>query len=115
MSNTQENRVKAISGFLAEAKNRLTPHNVFLSADIFGYVCWNLNDTWIGQKLEDLVSNLDYLSPMLYPSGFRYGIPGHRIPVANAQEIVYRSLKRAQERTQLALTRLAASGIRDYA
>jgi hypothetical protein len=117
MPNTQENRVKAISGFLAEAKNRLTPHNVFLAADIFGYVCWNLNDTWIGQKLEDLVSNLDYLSPMLYPSGFRYGIPGYRNPVVNSQEIVYRSLKRAQERTQLAPTRFRPwlQAFRDYA
>jgi hypothetical protein len=117
MPNTQDNRVKAISGFLAEAKNRLTPHNVFLSADIFGYVCWNLNDTWIGQKLEDLVSNLDYLSPMLYPSGFQYGIPGYRIPVANPHEIVYRSLKRAQERTQLAPTRFRPwlQAFRDYA
>jgi hypothetical protein len=117
MPNTQENRVKAISGFLAEAKNRLTPHNVFLAADIFGYVCWNLNDTWIGQKLEDLVSNLDYLSPMLYPSGFQYGIPGYRIPVVNPQEIVYRSLKRAQERTQLAPTRFRPwlQAFRDYA
>jgi hypothetical protein len=115
--NTQENRVKAISGFLGEAKNRLTPYNVFLAADIFGYVCWNLNDTWIGQKLEDLVSNLDYLSPMLYPSGFQFGIPGYRIPVANPQEIVYRSLKNAQERTQLASTRFRPwlQAFRDYA
>jgi hypothetical protein len=117
MDNTQENRVKAISGFLSEAKNRLTPHNVFLAADIFGYVCWNHNDTWIGQKLEDLVSHLDYLSPMLYPSGFRYGIPGYRIPVANTYEIVYRTLKRAQERTQLAPTRFRPwlQAFRDYA
>jgi hypothetical protein len=117
MPSTQENRVKAISGFLAEAKNRLTPHNVFLAADIFGYVCWNLNDTWIGQRLEDLVSSLDYLSPMLYPSGFQHGIPGYRIPVANPQEIVYRSLKRAQERTQLAPTRFRPwlQAFRDYA
>ena len=117
MPNTQENRVKAISGFLSEARNRLTPHNVFLSADIFGYVCWNLNDTWIGQRLEDLVSHLDYLSPMLYPSGFRFGIPGYRNPVANPHEIVYRTLKRAQERTQLAPTRFRPwlQAFRDYA
>jgi len=117
MPNTQENRVKAISGFLSEARNRLAPHNVFLAADIFGYVCWNLNDTWIGQKLEALVSNLDYLSPMLYPSGFRFGIPGYRIPVANPHEIVYRTLKRAQERTQLAPTRFRPwlQAFRDYA
>lgn len=117
MPNTQENRVKAISGFLAEAKSRLTPYNVFVAADIFGYVCWNLNDTWIGQKLEDLIPNLDYLSPMLYPSGFRYGIPGYRVPVANPHEIVYRTLKRAQERTQLTPTRFRPwlQAFRDYA
>jgi hypothetical protein len=101
MPNTGENRVKAVSGFLIEARRRLTPYNVFLSADIFGYVCWNLNDTNIGQRLEDLAPHVDYICPMLYPSGFQYGIPGYRIPVANPYEIVYLSLKRAQERTHL--------------
>ena len=96
MPNTEENRVKAISGFLMEAKSRLIPYNIFLSADIFGYVCWNLNDTKIGQRLEDLVTHLDYVCPMLYPSGFQYGIPGYRNPVASPYEIVYRSLKPAQ-------------------
>jgi hypothetical protein len=54
---------------------------------------------------------------MLYPSGFRYGIPGYRIPVANPHEIVYRTLKRAQERTQLAPTRFRPwlQAFRDYA
>src|SRR5208282_2477206 len=42
MPNTEENRIKALSGFLSEAKKRLMPYNVFLAADIFGYVCWNL-------------------------------------------------------------------------
>ena len=101
MANTEENRVKAITGFLAEARRRLIPFNVFVSADIFGYVCWNLNDTNIGQRLEDLAPHVDYLCPMLYPSGFQYGIPGYRIPVANPYQIVYLSLKRAQERTKL--------------
>ena len=47
----------------------------------------------------------------------RYGIPGYRIPVANPHEIVYRSLKRAQERTQLAPTRFRPwlQAFRDYA
>jgi len=115
--NTEENRVKAISGFLMEAKKRLKPYNVFLSADIFGYVCWNFNDTLIGQKLEELITHLDYLSPMLYPSGFQYGIPGYRIPVANPYEIVYLSLKRAQERSHLSSVRFRPwlQAFRDYA
>jgi len=117
MPNTEENRVKAISGFLMEAKKRLKPYNVFLSADIFGYVCWNLNDTFIGQKLEELIAHLDYLSPMLYPSGFQYGIPGYRMPVANPYEIVYLSLKRAQERSYLSSVRFRPwlQAFRDYA
>jgi hypothetical protein len=117
MPNTEENRVNAISGFLVEARRRLIPNNIFLSADIFGYVCWNLNDTRIGQRLEDLVSHLDYVCPMLYPSGFQYGIPGYRNPVANPYEIIYLSLKRAQERTNLPSHRFRPwlQAFRDYA
>ncbi|MBI5968494.1 MAG: putative glycoside hydrolase [Deltaproteobacteria bacterium] len=117
MANTEENRVRAISGFLMEAKQRLIPYNVFLAADIFGYVCWNFNDTFVGQRLDALVPHLDYLSPMLYPSGFQYGIPGYRIPVENPYEIVYLSLKRAQERTNLPAIRFRPwlQAFRDYA
>jgi hypothetical protein len=115
--NTEENRVAAISGFLAEAKKRLAPYNVFLDADIFGYVCWNLNDTKIGQKLENLAGTLDYLCPMLYPSGFRYGIPGYRNPVDHPYEMVYLSLKKAAERTHLPPVRFRPwlQAFRDYA
>ncbi len=116
MPNTEENRVQAISEFLREAKRRLMPHNVFIAADIFGYVLWNLNDTFIGQRLDALVPHLDYLSPMLYPSGFRFGIPGFRNPVENPHEIVYRTLKKAQERTQLPSIRFRPwlQAFRDY-
>jgi hypothetical protein len=117
MPNTEENRVKAITGFLTEARKRLVPYNLFLAADIFGYVCWNFNDTTIGQRLEDLAPLVDYLSPMLYPSGFQYGIPGYRIPVAHPREIVYLSLKRAKERTHLLSIRFRPwlQAFRDYA
>ena len=117
MANTEENRVKAISGFLQEAHDRLLPYNVFLAADIFGYICWNLNDTNIGQKLEALAPAVDYLSPMLYPSGYHKGIPGYPNPMANPYEIVYLSLKKAQERTNLPPIRFRPwlQAFRDYA
>lgn len=115
--NHEENRVRAISGFLEEARNRLKPYNVFVAADIFGYVCWNPNDTNIGQRLDALSTRVDYLSPMLYPSGFQYGIPGYRNPVAHPHEIVYLTLKRAQERTALPPIRFRPwlQAFRDYA
>lgn len=117
MPSTEENRTKAISEFLSEAKRRLIPYNVFLSADIFGYVAWNLDDTQIGQRLQDVAPILDYMSPMLYPSGFKWGIPGYKNPVANSYQIVYLTLKKAGERTNLPPSHFRPwlQAFRDYA
>jgi hypothetical protein len=115
--NTLANRVSAIDEFLDQARQALTPYNVFLAADIFGYVNWNLDDTQIGQQLEEFGSRVDYISPMLYPSGYQFGIPGYRNPVAHPYEIVYLSLKRARERTGLDPVRFRPwlQAFRDYA
>jgi hypothetical protein len=113
---TRESRTRAIDGFLAAARRRLVRFNVFLAADIFGYVCWNRNDTMIGQRIEDLPAHLDLISPMLYPSSFQFGIPGYRNPVAHPYEIVYLSLEQARRRTGLAPTRFRPwlQAFRDY-
>ncbi len=115
--NTEEYRVKSISGFLAAARQRLTPYNVFISADIFGYVSWNANDTFIGQRLDSVAPHVDYLAPMLYPSGFQFGIPGYRNPVANSYELISLTLKRAAERSQLPAVRFRPwlQSFKDYA
>lgn len=115
--NTEENRVAAISGLLSATRKKLEPYNVFLSADIFGYVSWNLNDTEIGQRIVDVMQHVDYASPMLYPSGFQFGIPGYRDPVVNSHEIVYRSLERARIRANVDAVRFRPwlQAFRDYA
>jgi hypothetical protein len=98
---TQAGRVAGITRFLTEARERLLPYNTYLAADIFGYVCWNPNDTGIGQQLEEVAPVVDYLSPMLYPSGFQFGIPGWRNPVQHPYEIVLQSLQSAQRRLKI--------------
>ncbi|MFC0397330.1 putative glycoside hydrolase [Paraburkholderia rhizosphaerae] len=115
--NTRANRTAAITGFLAAARERLTQYNVFVSADIFGYVCWNLDDTAIGQQIEQLGAPLDYISPMLYPSGFTWGLPGCTKPTADPGQIVRRSLAEAQKRTGLPGVRFRPwlQAFRDYA
>ncbi|KQV59559.1 GTP-binding protein [Pelomonas sp. Root1217] len=114
---TQERRIAAIGDFLDAARRRLARYNVFIAADVFGYVAWNRDDTHIGQHLESIMPHVDYLSPMLYPSGFTFGIPGHRDPVAAPYEIVHHSLQRALERTGLPGMRLRPwlQAFRDYA
>jgi len=110
-------RTAAIAGFLAEARRQLAPYNVYLGADIFGYVCWNEGDTGIGQSLEAIATNVDYLSPMLYPSGFQFGIPGVRNPVANSYAIVRQSLAEARTRLKVSPKRFRPwlQAFRDYA
>ncbi len=110
-------RVQAITGFLREARRRLARYNVFTAVDIFGYVCWNRDDTGIGQRIEDLATAVDYISPMLYPSSFQFGIPGYRNPVANPYEIVRLSLDQAKARTAGAPARYRPwiQGFTDYA
>jgi len=117
LPNTRGNRTAAIVGFLQAARARLAPYNVFVSADIFGYVCWNLDDTAIGQQIEVLGAPLDYISPMLYPSGFTWGLPGCTDPVADPGQIVRRSLAEAVQRTRLPGVRFRPwlQAFRDYA
>jgi len=116
-ANTEKNRVNAISGFLQEARKRLIPYNVFLAADIFGYVAWNQNDTYIGQRLDSIAASVDYLALMLYPSGFQFGIPGYTNPVEHPYEIIFRTLEKAQQRTGIPAVRFRPwlQGFRDYA
>ena len=42
---TDDSRSKTITAFLSEAREKLIPYNVFLAADVFGYICWNKGDT----------------------------------------------------------------------
>lgn len=114
---TETARIEGIDRFLAEAHEQLIPFNVFLAVDIFGYVCWNTNDTGIGQQLEHIAKLVDYLSPMVYPSGFKYGIPGCKEPVSHSYDIVHDTLDNARKRAQISPKRFRPwlQAFRDYA
>jgi hypothetical protein len=115
--NTSATRLPAISAFLAKARRELGPIGVFLAADLFGYTAFNPNDTDIGQRIEELSVHLDYLCPMLYPSGYHLGIPGYRNPVEHPYEIVRESVRLIRQRSQnsAAVVRPWLQDFRDYA
>jgi hypothetical protein len=72
---------------------------------------------WKTAPFHGALKHVDYLSPMLYPSGFSFGIPGHRDPLAAPYDIVQRSLQRAPDRTGLPGVRFRPwpQAFRDYA
>ena len=98
--NSSATRLPAIAGFLAKARRELGPTGVFLAADVFGYTAFNANDTDIGQRVEELAPHLDYICPMVYPSGYHLGIPGYRNPVRNPYEVVRESVRLIRQRSQ---------------
>ncbi len=97
--NSKETRLPAVAAFLGRARQELAPLGVFVAADVFGYTAFNENDTDIGQRIEELAPHLDYICPMVYPSGYHVGIPGFRNPVENAFEVVHQSVKLIRKRS----------------
>lgn len=65
-------RYEIVREFLAYARKQM-PDDV-LSADVFGIICESRADTeGIGQYLEKLGKDVDFLSPMVYPSHYAFG------------------------------------------
>jgi hypothetical protein len=115
--NNSTTRLPAIAAFLAKARRELGPSGAFLGADIFGYTAFNANDTDIGQRIEEMSVHLDYLCPMVYPSGYHLGIPGFRNPVQHPYEIVKESVRLTRQRSQnpAAQVRPWLQDFKDYA
>ena len=114
--NNSQTRLPTIAAFLAKARRELGPTGAFLAVDVFGYTAFNDNDTDIGQRVEELSVHLDYICPMVYPSGYHLGIPGVRNPVAQPYEIVKESVRLTRKRSASpVVVRPWLQDFRDYA
>jgi len=115
--NNKATRLPAIAGFLELARRELGPLGVFVAADVFGYTAFNENDTDIGQRIEELAPHLDYICPMVYPSGYHVGIPGFRNPVQNSYAVVRESVRLIRQRAAHTPARVRPwlQDFRDYA
>ena len=85
--------------FLTYAKTELESYNVFLAADVFGLTTLTLDDMGMGQKYEKVITQVDYICPMVYPSHYGPGNYGFKNPNAYPYEIVKRSLLDAQKKS----------------
>jgi hypothetical protein len=114
---TRATRLPAVASFLERARRELAPLGVFVAADIFGYTAFNENDTDIGQRIEELAPHVDFICPMVYPSGYHLGIPGYRNPVTHPYQVVFESVRLIRKRTAPYLVRVRPwlQDFRDYA
>ena len=96
--NTYENRIKNINSFLRTAKEEINNLGCFVSADVFGYILTDRFDGGIGQNLETIIENVDFLSPMVYPSHYSKGSFGYQNPNRNPYGVITSALDDALER-----------------
>lgn len=89
-----------IAAFLAYATERLHGRGVEVSADVFGLTSTAQDDMGIGQVIEKVAAEVDYISPMVYPSHYGPGNYGLADPDAHPYETVYKSLSDAVYRTE---------------
>jgi hypothetical protein len=84
---------EAIHKFLHRANLRAHKYGVKVSADVFGMVGSSDDDMGIGQKWDSIASEVDVISPMIYPSHYSEGMWGIDHPDLRPGAIITRALK----------------------
>lgn len=88
-----KSKAELISDFLKTAVNNLHDRGVYVSADVFGLTTTSMDDMGIGQDWNRITQEVDFISPMIYPSHYSNGMYGLIHPDLNPYEIVKQSLK----------------------
>jgi hypothetical protein len=111
---TEKSRVHAIETFLDSAKDRLRKYGVFISVDTYGNICWSKDDNNIGQTVKSFAKHVDYLAPMLYPSGFSSGSFYFKYPAKHPYVVIYRSIENIKDRIDTKRVRPWLQHFKDY-
>lgn len=91
-------RWENIREFILWSRRELARYDAPVSADIFGVMTNVDNDMGIGQLWEEVIQAADQVHPMVYPSHYRAGYYGFRLPDANPYEVVRLALEDGTQR-----------------
>jgi hypothetical protein len=89
---------RSIVSFLAEARAALDPTGAFLGASVFGIAAFRPEE--VAQDVRRMARNVDYIAPLVYPSGWAPGSFGVSDPARSPGEITRKALDRFQEQVQ---------------
>ncbi len=107
-------RVEAINAFAAEASAALHLAGVAISFDTFGVVSTAGNDQGIGQSVPGVAPHLDYVSPMVYPSGWGPGSFGYEYPPEHPGPVVWQNVQATVELIEDDVTALVRPWLQDF-
>ncbi|WP_256974684.1 putative glycoside hydrolase [Salinicoccus roseus] len=83
-----QQRVDAVTDFVAYAKEALRPYDVDVSVDIFGYAATQEEAPGIGQNFSRISENVDVISSMIYPSHWGDGYFGAEKPDLDPYRVI---------------------------
>lgn len=86
-------RNAAMAKFFSFLSDQLKDEPAYISLDFFGLVMENHTGMSIGQKLDGAVANVDFISPMMYPSHYAKGHLGLVNPAANPGKVIDNGMK----------------------
>lgn len=98
VSDDDDARRNYITEFLAKVTEEGHKHNIPVSADVFGTIINSNKDSkHVGQDYVNLVSNLDIICPMIYPSHYADGEFKLDVPDAHPYDTVNKALEKSNE------------------
>ncbi|HLK60979.1 MAG TPA: putative glycoside hydrolase [Chthonomonadaceae bacterium] len=110
-------RKDQISAFLKYAREKFKAQGVYFSADVFGLTS-KVNaknpDMGIGQTRTNVAEQVDFLSPMVYPSHYAYGEYGMKDPNKEPYKTVTLSVGDAQKNLKAVPTCKLRPWIQDF-
>ena len=92
-------RAQAVRDALRRTRERLRSTGVPVTADVFGLTTTDTADMGIGQRWEQLITTVDVILPMMYPSHYWPGIYDMDDPNAHPYETVTHGLRDAIRRS----------------
>lgn len=93
-TNGEKPRTQVMNEFYHYLSDQLKDEPAYISLDLFGYVMERHDGMSIGQRLEDSVDAVDYISPMMYPSHYPSGHLGLANPAAHPGIVIDNGMKK---------------------
>lgn len=99
-TNGGKRRYEVMAEFFQFLNTELSDEPAWISIDVFGFAMEKEgdNDMSIGQRLVDAVHDVDYISPMMYPSHYPSGHLGLANPAADPAKVIENGMKKGLPR-----------------
>jgi len=87
-------RNTVMAGFFQYLSDELKDQPAYVSVDFFGLVMEDHSGMNIGQKIDSASNQVDYISPMMYPSHYAKGHLGLSNPAASPGKVIDNGMKK---------------------